>query len=360
MALPALVGAGGDLGMVGLGTAGIKEVSTMVEAIRMGYRTLDTALQYGNHGMIKDAITQSGIPREDFFITSKVGFFPSSMDFPEEHQSAFGHDALPVPEALKPGFHPLNRKGNEIEALQLSLEQLGISYLDLCMIHTPTTSALELIASFIPHAYGLWPQFPEWSEVAVKGAMTALAFQEVEKRIEAAYAERKMSWQNMEEAKRRGLCKHIGVCNYPVALLKEIDAYRTTPIYNEQQELHPLAQFRDIQEYAKKAQVRLTGYGTGVITSNPAVQSIASRLGRSPGQVALRWAVQKGIAVTPKSNKVARLKENLEVMNFQLEQEDMQILDDLDEQHVFYWNSSILVPRGSQASTVQNPQHTEF
>lgn len=96
------------------------------------------------------------------------------------------------------------------------------------------------------------------------------------------------SWQNMETAKRRGLCRHIGVSNYPVEFMKarschhikvplfgrswtmldsfwaqEIDEYKTEPIYNEQQELHPLAQFRDVQDYARKAKVSLTGYGTG-------------------------------------------------------------------------------------------------
>ena len=96
------------------------------------------------------------------------------------------------------------------------------------------------------------------------------------------------SWQNMERAKRRGLCRHIGVSNYPVEFMKarschhikvplfgrrwtmldsfwvqEIDEYKTEPIYNEQQELHPLAQSRDVQDYARKAKVSLTGYGTG-------------------------------------------------------------------------------------------------
>ncbi|CAE7713572.1 xyrB [Symbiodinium pilosum] len=107
--------------------------------------------------------------------------------------------------------------------------------------------------------------------------------------------------------------------------MKEIDEYKTMPIYNEQQELHPLAQFRDIQEYANSANVRLTGYGTGILSSNEVAKSIAARLGRSPGQVLLRWAVQKGIAVTPASRKVERLKENLEVLNFKLEDEDLYI-----------------------------------
>ena len=96
------------------------------------------------------------------------------------------------------------------------------------------------------------------------------------------------SWQNMETAKRRGLCRLIGVSNYPVEFMKarschhikvplfgrrwtmldsfwaqEIDEYKTEPIYNEQQELHPLAQSRDVQDYARKAKVSLTGYGTG-------------------------------------------------------------------------------------------------
>eukprot|EP00439_Symbiodinium_sp_Y106_P083126 s562_g22.t4 len=164
----------------------------------------------------------------------------------------------------------------------------------------------------------------------------------------------------MEEAKRLGLCKHIGVSNYPIAFMKEMDSYRTAPIYNEQQELHPLAQFRDVQDYAREAQIRLTGYGTGVIASNAVARQISTRLGRSPGQVLLRWAVQKGIAVTPKSNKESRLRENLEVLDFVLEEEDMKLLDALDREHVFYWNTSLLVPDIAPASLPKLPSHSEF
>eukprot|EP00439_Symbiodinium_sp_Y106_P083039 s562_g22.t2 len=358
--LPTLVQAGGELALIGLGTGSVKQVSTIVKAIRLGYRTIDTALLYGNHDLIRDAIEQSGIARDEFFLTSKVGFFPTSLDLPEEHQKAFGYESLPVPAALVPGFHPLNRKGKELEAIRLSLEQLGVSFLDLCLIHTPVTSALELAASFIPHAYGLSAEFPKWSEVLVKGALAALASQEAQKRIGEAYEQRKRSWQNMEEAKRLGLCKHIGVSNYPIAFMKEMDSYRTAPIYNEQQELHPLAQFRDVQDYAREAQIRLTGYGTGVIASNAVARQISTRLGRSPGQVLLRWAVQKGIAVTPKSNKESRLRENLEVLDFVLEEEDMKLLDALDREHVFYWNTSLLVPDIAPASLPKLPSHSEF
>ncbi|CAE7889017.1 hypothetical protein AK812_SmicGene20155 [Symbiodinium microadriaticum] len=358
--LPTLVQAGGELALVGLGTGGVKQVSTIVKAIRLGYRTIDTALLYGNHGLIRDAIEQSGVARDEFFLTSKVGFFPTSLDLPEEHQKAFGFQSLPVPAALAPGFHPLNRKGKELEAIRLSLEQLGVSYLDLCLIHTPVTSALELAASFIPHAYGLWAEFPKWSEVLVKGALAALASQEAQQRVGEAYEQRKRSWQNLEEAKRRGLCKHIGVSNYPIAFMKEMEAYRTFPIYNEQQELHPLAQFRHIQDYASKAQIRLTGYGTGVIASNAVAREISTRLGRSPGQVLLRWAVQKGIAVTPKSNKESRLRENLEVLDFVLEEEDMKLLDALDKEQVFYWNTSLLVPDVAPAGLPKLPSRSEF
>ena len=344
-----LTGAGGELGLVGLGTAGIQQVSTVVEAIRLGYRTLDTALLYGNHHLIRAAIAQSGVPREDLFLTSKVGFLPSSMELPEEHKDAFGFDFLPVPQEIVPRVHPLNVKGKELPAIQLSLEQLGTSYLDLCLIHTPATSALELAASFIPHAYGagMLAQLPKWSETMVRGALTALASQEVQRRVEEAHEERKKSWQNLEEAQRRGLCKHIGVSNYPTAFMKEMDAYRTAPIYNTQQELHPLAQFRDVQEYARDAGVRLTGYGTGILTSNAVARQVAARLGRTSGQVLLRWAVQRGVAVTPKSNKAWRLKENLAVLEFELEDKDMKLLDALDQQHVFYWNTSLLVPVAS-------------
>lgn len=340
-----------DLAMVGLGTAGIEKVSTILEAIQMGYRTLDTALIYRNHQMVREAIVKSGIDREEFFLTSKVGFFPSSMALPEEHQPAFGLEALPIPSDLP--FHPLNVKGKEIEAIELSLKELGVQYLDLCLIHVPATSALELSASFFPHLYGLWPKLTKWTETTVLGALNALTIQEVKHRQSVAKQERKRSWQNMEAAKKRGLCRHIGVSNYPVDFMKEIDEYKTEPIYNQQQELHPLAQFRDVQEYARKAKVALTGYGTGVVVSTPLAQEIALKMNRSAGQVLLRWAVQKGVHVTPKSNQVSRLKENLEVLDFALDEEDMAALDSLDGSKIFYWNTTILVPQASPVARAE-------
>eukprot|EP00913_Durusdinium_trenchii_P005322 g4967.t1 len=203
-----------ELAMVGLGTAGIKKVSTMVEAIQMGYRTLDTALIYQNHAMVRQAMEES----HEIFLTSK------------EHQSTFGMTESPLPPELT--FHPFNVKGKEIEGIELSLQELGVEYLDLCLIHAPSTSALELWASFLPHLYGYWPKMPSWTEPLV------------EARKREAYQQRKRSWLNMEEAKRRGFCRHIGVSNYPVQFMQEIEEYQTEPIYNEQQELHPLAQFR--------------------------------------------------------------------------------------------------------------------
>ncbi|CAL1150830.1 unnamed protein product [Cladocopium goreaui] len=162
----------------------------------MGYRTLDTALIYGNHGMVREAIEESGIQRDELFLTSKVGFFPSSMDLPQEHQAAFGVATLPMPADLP--FHPLNVKGKEIEAIELSLKELGVDYLDLyrplqpwslgpehsrtvpCHKDSATMSrgdSEELSASFFPHLYHYWPKMPMWTETSVVGALKALAMQ---------------------------------------------------------------------------------------------------------------------------------------------------------------------------------------
>lgn len=84
---------------------------------------------------------------------------------------------------------------------------------------------------------------------------------------------------------------------------EEIDAYKTEPIFNQQQELHPLAQFREVQDYARRSNVSLTGYGTGVVSDSALAKQIAKRISRTPGQVLLRWAVQRGVHVNPKSNK---------------------------------------------------------
>jgi len=329
--------------LVGLGTAGIKEVSTIVEALRMGYRAVDTALLYGNHGMVKKALLESDIPREEIFLTTKVGFFPASMELPKHLHAAFGNDSLAVPHPLKeePG---VNVKGREMEALKLSLAELGVQYIDLCLIHSPVTSVLELYAAFSDHWYGLFDELAPWSEPIVKGSLKALAQQEVLSRAEAARQHRQSSWQQLEEAKRQGICRHIGVSNYPVELMEEVEAYRREPIFSQQQELHPLAQFPHVQSYAKTHGISLTGYGTGIIVERPEAKKVAARLGRSAGQVLLRWSVQKGIAVIPKTNRKERLVENLEVLNFSLSTADMAELDAMDEQKTYYWDTSVCVP----------------
>jgi len=334
--------------LVGLGTAGIKDGSTIKEALRMGYRAVDTALLYGNHAMVKKALVESEIPREDIFLITKVGFFPASMELPKHLHAAFGMARLAAPHPLKPVDDPstgggLNVKGQEIEALKLSLAEMGVDYIDLCHIHSPATSALELYAAFSDHWYGLFGELPHWSSPMVKGSLRALAEQESLDHAEEARRQRQRSWQELEEAKRQGICRHIGVSNYPVELMQEIETYRKEPIFNQQQELHPVAQFRHVQSYAKIHGISLTGYGTGIIVEHSEAKAVAARQGRSAGQVLLRWSVQKGIAVIPKSNRIDRLLENLEVLNFSLSEEDMADLDAMDEQKTYYWDTSVCV-----------------
>jgi len=304
---------------------------------------------YGNHEVVRQAIADSGVPRAQLFITTKVGFYPSSMQLADDLREAFpvaDDGLLPPPHPLPDSQDPvrgggLNVKGQEIAALEHSLKELGTDYADLCLIHTPFTSPLEMYAAWIPSWYDRGTaRLPEWSRTVLAGSLRALVRHPSPESAAKGKAERLQSWANLEAAKKQGLCRHIGVSNYPVELMEELEVHRTEPIFNQQQELHPQAQFSRLQSYARSQDIRLTGYGTGMLLDNPAVKQIAHRVGRSANQVLLRWATQKGISVIPKTNNISRLTENLEIFKFELSSEDMSDLDKMEEQKLYYWDSA--------------------
>ena len=179
-------------------------------------------------------------------------------------------------------FYPGHQ--DPVAEAQRSLERLGLDTLDLYIVH--------------------WPQGgPTWA------------------------------WEGMQAAKDRGLARSIGVSNFSV---EELDAVLElggeAPVVNQVQ-FSPFEFRRNLLEGSERRQIALEAYsplGTGRHLDNPSVARIAERLGRTPAQVLIRWAVQRDLIVLPKSTHRERIEANAQVFDFQLTDEDMRALDGLD------------------------------
>jgi diketogulonate reductase-like aldo/keto reductase len=219
-------------------------------ALEAGYRHVDTAQAYGNEASVGRALRDSGVPRDDVFITTK--FFP-------------GH------------------KDPEAEA-QRSLERLGVEFVDLYIIH--------------------WPQGgPTWA------------------------------WDGMQRAQQSGYARSIGVSNFSVAELDELLAVADTPPAVDQVQFSPFEFRRRLLEACEERGVVIEAYsplGTGRHLGDEAVAEIAERLGRTPAQVLIRWALQRNLVVLPKSTHETRIEENGQVFDFTLSDADVAALDALD------------------------------
>jgi 2,5-diketo-D-gluconate reductase B len=133
------------------------------------------------------------------------------------------------------------------------------------------------------------------------------------------------------EARARGLASHVGVSNYTVAMLREAKAVLGEVAVN-QVEFHPLLNQDALQRGADALGVTLSGYATlakGAVTQEPLLAEIGAAYGKSAGQVALRWILQKGVAATTMSTKPANIRANFEVMDFTLSSVDMARIDRL-------------------------------
>ncbi len=230
----------------------------VLDAIASGYRLIDTAAAYRNEKAVGEAIKKSGVPREELFITTKLWVQDASY------------------EAAK-------------KAIQTSLDNLGLSYLDLYLIHQP-------MGDYV-------------------GAYRA-----------------------MEEAYKEGKLKAIGVCNfYPHRLADLCETVEVIPAVN-QVELHPFFQQENALALMKEYGVVPEAWGPfaegnhGIFT-HPVLTAIGQKYGKSAAQVALRWNVQRGVVVIPKSVHKERIEQNMNIWDFQLSDEDMAEIAKLDIGH---------------------------
>jgi alcohol dehydrogenase (NADP+) len=288
---------GDTMPQFGLGTWKSKpgEVYAAVrEAIRIGYRHIDCAAIYMNEAEIgkafQDAFAAGDVKREELWITSKLW------------NNAHAEDQV-------------------LSALRKTLADLQLEYLDMYLVHWPIAFKSDVLGpkganDFIP-----------LTELPIIG-----------------------TWRGMEAAHAAGLTRHIGVSNFSVKKLKALLAEAKVRPENNQVELHPLLAQNELLAYCKAEDIHLTAYSPlgsfdrsaalkgsdePNLFDNPIIRDVAKKLGVSEAQVLIKWAMQRGTAVIPKSVNAERLKQNFEAQSVTLSDDDMQILAHVDRHYRF-------------------------
>ena len=269
------------------------------EAIRVGYRHLDCACDYGNEVEVGAGIAaalEAGLcRREDLWVTSKL-------------------------------WNTYHEPKHVRAACERSLRDLGLDVLDLYLVHFPIALAYVPFEERYP---------PEWF-------FDPTAAQPVMKPVNVPYAD---TWGAMEELQRAGLVKRIGVCNLTISLLRDLLSACSIRPAVHQMEMHPyLAQPRQVR-YCQQEKIAVTAFSPlgapsyvplgmakadDSVLNDPVVKSIALAHGKSTAQTVLRWGVQRGCAVIPKTRQPTRLVENLAVFDFALTAAEMDAISALD------------------------------
>ena len=245
---------GGRMPLLGFGTwqiTGQAAVTATASALEVGYRHIDTATVYGNEAEVGQALRDSGVPRDEVFVTTKF---------------------------------PPNLSGDELDTLKRSLDALGTDHVDLWLIHWPGEG-------------------------------------DANRRI----------WRSFVEARESGLARDIGVSNFDMELIDELTSTEGAAPAVNQIEWSPLLFDEAVVEEHRARAVALEGYSAlrGGTLDDPTVVRIAEQAGRTPAQVIIRWHLQHGIIVIPKSRNVERIRSNADVGGFELSDDDMAALDAL-------------------------------
>jgi D-xylose reductase len=274
------------------------------DAIEVGYRHFDLACDYGNEveaGQgIRAAIDAGLCKREDLWITSKL-------------------------------WNTYHAKKHVRAACEKSLGDLGLDYLDLYLIHFPIAQKFVPFEERYPPA---WFADPDADNPRVETAAVPIS----------------ETWGAMEELVDAGLTKNIGVCNFGTSLLRDLLSYARIKPAVLQVESHPYLTQEKLLRYCAQEGIAYTAFSplgalsyfalnmaeqNESVIQEPAVKAIAESVGRSPAQVLLRWGVQRGTAVVPKTSKRERLIENLAIFDFELSADDMQAIATLNRTRRF-------------------------
>jgi 2,5-diketo-D-gluconate reductase A len=219
---------------------------------------------------------------------------------------------------------------------------------DLMLVHNPCTELDDYIASSYPHLFELGNSRLTEGE---RELVLAHRFKGVKLDPAAAEASRAASWKALEAAQAAGKARYIGVSNYPSALVQAMAPYaKLMPAVN-QLELHPRFASPALRAYAAGCGMALTAYGSGNsarIMKSEVIQRIAAARGTSPVEVVLRWTLQKGVAVIPRTATPTHMAENLAVASAPpLSDADVAAVDALNRAWPYYWHPAPLFPEGT-------------
>lgn len=276
----------------------------VVEAIRAGYRHFDSAADYGNEAESGEgfarAIAEGLVTREELWITSKLW------------------NTFHAPEHVE-------------EACRKSLADLQLECLDLYLIHFPI--ALE----YVPPATRYPPEWlfnPQAAEPEMRTAKVPLH----------------QTWHAMETLVEKGLVNRIGVCNYNSALIHDLMAYASVKPSHLQIESHPYLTQDKLIRCAQDYGIDVTAFsplgaqsyfelgmadaGESLLGAAP-VMVAAQAHGKTPAQVLLKWGVQRGTSVIPKTSKPERMRENLDIEDFELSAVEMAAIGTLNQNRRF-------------------------
>lgn len=271
-ATPFVSANGARIPMVGLGTWELRGracARAVEQALRLGYRHIDTAEMYDNEREVGEGLRASGIKREDVFITTKV--WPSHF----------------APRELE-------------RAAKESVARLRVSHVDLLLLH--------------------WPS----EQVPLSETMPALC-----------------------KMKEMGLTRHIGISNFTVALVQEAVRLASEPVVTNQIECHTYLDQSKVIAACSSHGIAITAYSPlarGRVANDKMLRRIGQAHGKTAGQVALRWLIQRNIVVIPRSAKVERLSENLALFDFELTAAEMEEI------------SALAHPRGRMVDWGGSPQ----
>lgn len=273
-------------------------------AIKVGYRHLDSACDYGNEVEVGQGISRAiadGLcQREDLYIVSKL-------------------------------WNTYHSKEHVKPALEKTLSDLGVDYLDSYLIHFPIAQPFVPFETRYP---------PEWfADPDVK-----------EPKMQTTPVPLYETWQAMESLVEQGLSKTIGVCNYTSGLLNDLMAYAKIKPKDLQIESHPYLTQEKLIRLAQSYGITVTAFSPlGALSYleldmadamesvlvQPIITTMAQQYGKTPAQVVLRWGIQRGCNVISKSTKLARLEENRAVFDFALSDHDMTAISALNKNRRF-------------------------
>jgi 2,5-diketo-D-gluconate reductase A len=251
---------GRTIPQLGFGVFQIKPADTAeatAEALKIGYRHIDTAQMYGNEKEVGEAVAKSGLDRGDIFITSKVNNNRQTRD-------------------------------DVLASFDESLDKLGSDYVDLMLIHWPLATVRDFT----------------------------------------------IAWKALEEVYREGRARSIGVSNFQPHHLRRLKAETEIPPAVNQVEVHPYLIQSEVREYDAENEIVTEAWSPiaqGGVLEDPEITLVARQVERTPAQVVLRWHIQRGDVIFPKSTHAERMRENFALFDFELSDQQMEIVSSLNK-----------------------------